>query len=271
MELMEPANLSSTSPPSRLLNLPLELQWSIFGYALYRKNTLCRPGELKHDGDVLICPATNLLRFSSRFKEETLPIFYQVNHFHCEHFLEVAYPAEADHMPPLPPIFLRPLHMIRHISLNTRYGVGYRRCEVEVLEENVLANALIQIERHAPNLRTLALQCVSGVTNRWPQSPFGHVSFDHGSTGRLIVTALCRLRARLQPLSLVYVGGRRTLETLELHIAPRKEWTARILVSWPVTTRPVRINILRGSYPNFQFPIWELSLGPELHAEHEEL
>lgn len=271
MELMEPANLSFTSPPSRLLDLPLELRRIIFGYALYTKTTLHEPTKLQHNGDVLIYPATNLLRVSSRIKEETLPIFYQVNHFHCEHFLDVAHPAEAEHMHPLPSIFLRALHMIRHISLNTRYGVEYRWCEVEALEENVLANALIHIERHAPNLRKLALHFVPSVTSRWSHSPFGHVSFDHGSTGRLIVTALCRFRARLQPLSLVYVGVRRALEELELHIAPRKEWTARILDSWPVTIRPVRINSLRGSDPNFQYPIWELSLGPELHAGDEEL
>ena len=105
MEIIDPANLSSTSPPFRLLDLPLELQRIIFGHALYTETILHRPTEVKRDGDARIHPGTNVLRVSSRIKEETLSIFYQVNHFHCEQFLEVVYPGQFD-MPPLPPIFL---------------------------------------------------------------------------------------------------------------------------------------------------------------------
>ena len=89
---MDLANLSSTSPPFRLLDLPLELQRIIFGYALYTETTLHRSAEAKRDGDFLIYLGTNIFRVSSRIKEEKLPIFYQINHFHCEQFLEVAPP-----------------------------------------------------------------------------------------------------------------------------------------------------------------------------------
>ena len=63
-EIMHPTIMLSASPPFRFLNLPLELQRIIFGYALYAETILHRPTEVESDGDVLICPATNILRVS---------------------------------------------------------------------------------------------------------------------------------------------------------------------------------------------------------------
>ena len=85
---MDPANRSSTSPPFRLLDLPLELQRIIFGYALFTQSTLRRPTEAKYYGAVVIFSGTNILRVSSQINKETLPIFPQVNHFHFEQLQE---------------------------------------------------------------------------------------------------------------------------------------------------------------------------------------
>ena len=273
MEIMDPANLSTTLPPFRLLNLPLELQRVIFGHALYTETTLHRPTEVEHDGDVLISPATNILRVSSRIKKETLPIFYQVNHFHCDQFLDVADPVQCEHMPPLPPIFLRSLHMIRHISIHAFYKNRYRMIHRDFLEESVLANALVHIERHAPNLRTLAIHFgpFSGIT-AFPVSIFKLII--NGSIFISIITALCRLRARLERLSLVYFGLPRGLEKIWSNIAPREDWTVRILDSWPVTLSPIRTTLLKGwegPYKNSRIRVLEIGRCPELHAGDREL
>lgn len=273
MEIMDPAKLSSTSPPFRLLDLPLELQRIIFGHALYTETTLHRPTEVKRDGDVLICPATNILRVSSRIKKETLPIFYQVNHFHCDQFLEVADPRQYEHMPPLPPIFLRSLHMISHISIHALYNSRYRMIRRDFLEESVLAKALVHIERHASNLCTLAIH-FAPLAGLWPFPPSILRSVASGRTCISIITALCRLRARLERLSLVYFGGRRGLEKFWSNIAPLEDWTARILDSWPVTLTPMPTWLLqyyRGSNPNDQIRAWEISRCPEPHARDREL
>ena len=272
MEIMDPANLSSTSPPFRLLDLPLELQRIVFGHALHADTTLRKPKETKRDGDVLIYSGTNILRVSSRIKEETLPIFYQVNHFHCEQFLEFTWPVQLDDMPPLPPIFLRSFHMIRHISMHALYDCRYRGRRRDFLAESVLANALIHIERHAPNLRTLAIQ-FAPLTTMWALPPFLLVPVIRGSTGRSIITALRHLHARLERLSLVYFGERRALDILWSNIAPLEDWTARILDSWPVTISPVQIMYLKDcqdSFPNDQIRVWELSRRPEFRAGDQE-
>ena len=137
-------------------------------------------------------------------------------------------------MPPLPPIFLRSLNMIRHITMHALYNYRYHSIQRDFLEESGLANALVHIESHAPNLRTLALH-FPPLTSMWPPSPFSLVPLSSGSTGRSIITALRRLHARLGRLSLVYLGGLRALENLWSKIAPLEDWTVRILDSWPVT------------------------------------
>ena len=265
-EIIHPTVMSTTSPPFRLLDLPLEFQRIIFGYALYAGTILHTKPEVECDGDVLMCPATNILRVSSEIKEETLPIFYQVNRFHCEQLLEVDQPAGIDRMPPLPPIFLRSLHMITYISLQAFYYIRHRAIPLAVSEGSVLANALIHIERHAPSLRTLALH-FAPLGSYWPPSPSYYVSVNDGSTIIPIITALCHLRARLGRLSLVYYGGLGELEALSSNIAPREEWTARKLDSWPVTRSLIQIDALKhwqGMYAAGAVPLWELSLRSKL-------
>ena len=156
--------------------------------------------------------------------------------------------------------------MIRYISLQALYYIRRRVTPLDVLEESVLANALIHIERHAPSLRTLALY-FAPLGSDWPPSPSYYVSVNDGSTVIPITTALCHLRARLGRLSLVYYGGLGELEALSSNIAPREEWTARKLDSWPVTRSLIQIDALKhwqGLYAAVPVPLWELILRSKL-------
>ena len=269
---MDPANRSSTSPPFRLLDLPLELQRIIFGYALFTQSTLRRPTEAKYYGAVVFS-GTNILRVSSQINKETLPIFYQVSHFHFEQLQEdLNYDSfDAQYLPLL---FRRSLHMMRHISIDfiQRQPWG-RECNWErlaSLEDKILAQLLSQIREAAPNLRTLALH-------------FAPLAFRHIESGHPIkhTTSPCLLvptdrlvNSTLGRLSLVYFGEPTALEEFRSNIAPLENWTARTLESWPVTIRPTLIKYINEwrEHPDSssQIRIWDMCRHPRLHAEDQE-
>ena len=269
---MNPANRSSTSPPFRLLDLPLELQRIIFRHTLFTKSTLRRPTEAKYYGAVVIFSGTNILRVSSQINKETLPIFYQVNYFHYEHILEFDYYGHVVGVKYLPSTFTRSLHMMRHISIDPiqrqpyRYGREWDWNALAALGDRNLDKILVLIERVAPNLRTLAIH--------FP--PFGtkaaHLRFLMGSinTGgkdNCVVSTLCRLRARLSRLSLVDLSIPAVLEAFRSNIAPLKDWTAQTLESWPVTIDPYTIEGIytRQNLPEhwiFRIRVWNVCRRP---------
>ena len=277
---MDPANRSTTSPPFRLLDLPLELQRIIFGYALFTKTTLRTPTEAKRYGDVVIFSGTNILRVSSQIKEETLPIFYQVNHFHYEQLVEGDQQGHFVVVQNLPLVFHRSLHMMRHISIDPVQcqpcGRNCLRSDIAPRQDSILADILIQIGRIAPNLRTLAIH-FAPFTNRYSNSRFLHEYYNVlppiCSIDNAVISILCQLHARLSRLSLVYFGKFTALEEIRSNIAPLGDWTARTLESWPVTVIPSLseyINRWQEPDPNLRTRVWDICRHPGLHAGDQE-
>ena len=275
MRTMNPSNRRSTLLHFRLLDLPVELQCVIFGYVLFTDSTLRRASEARHYGDVVLFSGTNILQVSSRIKKETLPIFYQVNHFHYEQVEEDVLHIDFVYVHTIPSIFLRSLHMMRHISIDPIQMQPYGRKWEDgrgqyALEDRHLANILVEIERHAPNLRTLALHFAPFASRYLLHSPFLLAPVENRSIHTSVVSALCRLRARVRRLSLVYFGDFPALEELRSNIAPLKDWTARTLEYWPVTISPILIKYINvwqdPPHVGLETRIWDIYHRPELQA-----
>ena len=270
---MDPANRSSTSPPFRLLALPLELQRTIFGYALFTQSTLRRPSEVIRYGNVDIFSGTNMLRVSGHIYKETLPIFYQVNNFHYEHIVEVDQHGHINGVQDFPPIFIRSLHMIRHISIDPiqkqPYSGWWDWNGLPGFGDRNLDKILVLIERAAPNLRTLALHFPPFDTKS------AHLlsllrSVETGGRDGCSIPTLCRLRARLSRLSFVYYEDFLTdLSGFRSNIAPLEDWTMQTLDSWPVVMDGSR-EYSRYSGLRFETRAWNLCRHPGLHAEDQE-
>lgn len=276
---MDPVNWPSTSPPSRLLDLPIELQRIFLGYTLLTKTTLRKPTETRRYGDVVIFSGTNILRVSSQIKEETLPIFYQVNHFHYEQVLEDFHHGHI-YIQDLPFDFSRSLHMMRHISIDPLQWQPcdrkYDRDELAALEDSIWIHVLVHIGRAAPDLQTLALHFAPFASNyNNIATPYYLLEpIDNGSIDRSVISALCRLRTRLSRLSFVYFGEPTALEGLRSTIAPLEDWTARTLESWPVTIKPTLIKYMkRWQDPpdvGLRVRTWDICRHPGLHAGDQE-
>ena len=278
---MDPANRSSTSPPFRLLDLPLELQCIIFGYALFTKTTLRRPTEAKRYGDVVIFSGTNILRVSSQVKEETLPIFYQVNHFHYEQVKEDFHHGHPIDVQDIPFDFRRSLHMMRHISIDPIQYQPWGRdrnipSKLPALEDSSWVHLLVHIERAAPDLRTLALHFGPFATkyHHYAESYYSLPPIESGNIDRLVISTLCQLRARLSRLSLVYFGEPTALEEFRSSIAPLEDWTAQTLGSWPVTIGRKLIEYMEKwqdpSHAGLRVRIWDTCRHPGIHAGDQE-
>lgn len=274
---MDPANQSSTSPPFRLLDLPLELQRIIFGYTLFTKSTLRRPSEVSHHRDVVIFSGTNILRVSNQINEETLPIFYQVNNFHYEHFLEYDHHGSIVGVQHLPSIFMRSLHMMRHISIDPIQRKPSSRREywssLPALGDRNLDEILVLIERAAPNIRTLALHFPTFYTKS-AHERFLLQSINTGGRDSCVILTLCRLRARLDRLSLVCYDQTTAFDIFLSNIASLEDWTAQTLEFWPVIISPTGTRYFsRRRIPHhqrFRTRVWDLCHHPGLHAGGQE-
>ena len=280
---MDPANWSFTSPPFRLLDLPLELQRIIFGYTRYTTTTLRRPTGARRYGNVIIFSGTNILRVSSQINKETLPIFYQVNHFHYEQLVEGDHHGHFVVVQNLPLVFHRSLHMMRHISIDPvqrqPYGIKCDWSGVAAVEGSILADILVQIGTFAPNLCTLALH-FAPFTTRYSTSRFLYEyaqllpPIASGSIEEEVISTLCQLRIRLSRLSLVSLGNFTALKEFRSNIAPLEDWTVRTLESWPVTINPTLFEYINRSHipdPELRTRVWDIGRHLELRAGDQDI
>ncbi|KAL2037053.1 hypothetical protein N7G274_010180 [Stereocaulon virgatum] len=209
--------------PSLLHRLPREIRLVIHGHVLTGPSdvTLCIPNQSSRTKHLPIFDVTAIMQTNKALCEEAKAVFYSTNRFDC-HLEEVFFQWPT-------PFFVN-LPFMKHVSLSFIDDYPMTLAPTDNFASRIdcaLGSLITELRELAPNLRTFTLYLLSvpGNSDDYQENLLPN--------GAKTATALRNLRTEVDRLSIVAFGPPAALQKVRDTVAPKNDWSANTLETWP--------------------------------------